>query len=329
MQDEVKSMRATKAPEMLRELRARHQESGLSAGQWDEFLLVYKGDVDQALSGYITWADRKIVEINGVPPPPGDSNTPLIADNEDLATVKLATIKAEIARLEQLISAETVIRNQYSALSLRIAQENNALQTLETRLTDAKGAAARRRALQTEREAAYGRVFDAIIAEQDVLVALYSPLMTRIANSSGTLRKLSFSVSRVVDAKSWADVAEEQLIDCRKSGPFYGLGSLTKLANSALKPAWETGTAGEIQSAMADFIARYWKDLLKHAPYVPTQKLEFRAWLQQFAHWLFSTDHITVRYEISYDGVDIRKLSPGTSFCCCCTLRWMMPTIVH
>ena len=39
---------------------------------------------------------------------------------------------------------------------------------------------------------------------------------------------------------------------------------------------------------------------------------EFRSWSKQFAHWLFSTDHITVRYEISYDGVDIRKLSPGT-----------------
>ncbi len=38
----------------------------------------------------------------------------------------------------------------------------------------------------------------------------------------------------------------------------------------------------------------------------------FRAWSKQFAHWLFGTDHITVRYEISYDGVDIRKLSPGT-----------------
>jgi hypothetical protein len=45
---------------------------------------------------------------------------------------------------------------------------------------------------------------------------------------------------------------------------------------------------------------------------VPIQKQEFRAWLKQFAQWLFSTDHITVRYEISYDGVDIRKLSPGT-----------------
>jgi len=136
--------------------------------------------------------------------------------------------------------------------------------------------------------------------------------MARLANSSGTLGKLSFSVSRVVDANNWADFAEGELIDCRRSGPFYGRGSLTALANSELKPAWETGNAIEIQAAMADFIAKYWKDLLKHAPYVPTQKLEFRTWLKQFAQWLFSTDHITVRYEIAYDGVDIRKLSPGT-----------------
>ena len=33
---------------------------------------------------------------------------------------------------------------------------------------------------------------------------------------------------------------------------------------------------------------------------------------KKFAHWLFGTGHIAVRYEISYDGVDIRKLSPGT-----------------
>ncbi len=136
--------------------------------------------------------------------------------------------------------------------------------------------------------------------------------MARLANSSGTLRKLGFSVSRVVDANAWADFAEDELIDCRKSGPFYGRGSLTDLANSELKPAWETGSAFEIQAAMADFIAKYSKDLLKHAPYVPSQKVELRTWLRQFAQWLFSTDHITVRYEIAYDGVDIRKLSPGT-----------------
>ena len=54
---------------------------------------------------------------------------------------------------------------------------------------------------------------------------------------------------------------------------------------------------------MTAFIAKYLKDLLSHAPYAPTQQAEFRAWSKQFAHWLFGTDHITVRYEISYDGV--------------------------
>ena len=200
MQDEVRNMRSTKAPEMLREVQARYIGSGLDAAQWNQFLLDYKGDVYNALAGYIVWVDREIAKINGVPPPPGNPNVALIAPGEDLATVNLATIKAEMARLEQFISADTVIRNQYTALSSRIAQENSALKTLEMRLTDAQGAAKRRKALQTEREASYGRVFDAIISEQNVLKALYAPLMARLANSSGTLRELSFSVSRVVDA---------------------------------------------------------------------------------------------------------------------------------
>lgn len=63
---------------------------------------------------------------------------------------------------------------------------------------------------------------------------------------------------------------------------------------------------------MTAFMAKYLRDLLSHAPYAPTQQTDFRAWSKQFAHWLFGTDHITVRYEISYDSVDIRKLSPGT-----------------
>ncbi|MEC5208750.1 hypothetical protein QF022_003706 [Vogesella perlucida] len=58
MQDEVQNMRAAKAPEMLRQVMARHQESGLSAEQWNAFLLVYQGNVDAALSSYITWADQ-------------------------------------------------------------------------------------------------------------------------------------------------------------------------------------------------------------------------------------------------------------------------------
>lgn len=63
---------------------------------------------------------------------------------------------------------------------------------------------------------------------------------------------------------------------------------------------------------MTAFMGRYLRNLLSHTPHAPTQQSEFRALPRQFAHWLLGTDHITVRYEISYDGLDIRKLSSGT-----------------
>jgi hypothetical protein len=312
MQDEVRSIRATRAPEMLRQAQARHANSGLDAKQWDEFLLIYKGDVDKSLTAYIAWADRQVADLAGVAPPPENPNIPLIADNADLAKLPLAPIAAEMMRLEALFSADKLVRDQYAALTTRIAQENSVLRTLETRLTDAQGASARRKNLQTERDDAYGRVFEAIINEQNALAGLYMPLMARLAASSGTLKKLSFSVRRIADVEAWGSAAEEALLDRRKAGPFYGRGSLIAAAAQALKSAWETGSAADVQAAMTAFMGKYLKDLLSHAPYAPTQQTEFRAWSKQFAHWLFGTDHITVRYEISYDGVDIRKLSPGT-----------------
>ncbi len=312
MQDEVRNTRGAKSPEMLREARARHVASGLTAEQWDDFLLIYKGDVDKALTEYIAWADGEIAKRNGVAPTDPGPNIPFIADGADLALMPLATLKAEMGRLEKLISADTIIRNQYAALSKRIGTENGALQALKKQLEDAKGARERRKTLQTEREESYGHLFDAIVSEETSLTDLYAPLMARLNASSGTLRKLSFTVKRVVDASAWATVAEEHLIDRRETGPFQGRGSLAKLANSDLRPAWENGSAANVQAAMAAFIANYQRDLLAHAPFAPTQQADFRVWSKRFTHWLFGTDHISVRYEIAYDGVDIRKLSPGT-----------------
>jgi hypothetical protein len=312
LQDEVGNMRSTKAPEMLRQVQARYPSSGFNATQWDDFLLTYKGDVDKALTEYIAWADKEVAKLQGATPAVGDPNSPLIADTEDLSTVQLARLKAEMARLEQIIGADAAVRKQYTALSARISQESVALKALEERLLDVQGAAARRKTLQLEREASYGRVFGAIVSQQNELIALYAPLLTRLQKSSGTLRKLSFTVTRVVDADAWGEVAEEKLVDRRKSGPFSGRGTLISLANAELKPAWEKGDAVQVQAAMTAFVTKYWKDFLAHAPYATTEKSEYRAWLKQFAHWLYSTDHIKVRYEIEYDRVDIRKLSPGT-----------------
>ena len=99
----------------------------------------YKGDVDKNLTGYIAWADGEVSKLHGVPLPPHDSNVALIADNAALSTLPLSPIVAEMKRLEALFSADKLVQEQYTALTSRIAQENSALQTLETRLTNTQG----------------------------------------------------------------------------------------------------------------------------------------------------------------------------------------------
>lgn len=312
MQDEVTSTRATKAPELLRQARERHCLSGLSDKQWDDFLLIYKGDVDGSLSGYITWSDQQIALLNGQPIQVSDANTPVIDDNADLSSLSLSVIVAEMARLEALFSTDKIIRDQYAALTKRIAQESSTLKSLEEKLFDAQGAEDRRKVLQKEREDTYRRIFQAVINEQAALANLYKPLMARLSSSSGTLSKLGFSVKRVVDVDQWGSFAEKNLLDLRKAGAFNGKGSLTDLAKELLVPAWENGNPDEIQKTMSAFIATHMSDLLSHAPYSQQQQSEYKSWLKRFAHWLFDTNHISIRYEILYDGIDIRKLSPGT-----------------
>ena len=312
LQDEVKDLRRNQAPEALRQMQARHSNSGMSDEQWAAFLLDYKGKVDNNLEGYFKWVDGEIAKLKGTSPPPGDPNTPLFPDDADLSLLSQAVLEAELARLEKLVSAGKETQRQYSALSTRIATETAALQTLTTKLEDCKGAGDRVRELQKQREEAYGRAFDALVAEQAVLEQLYKPLMVRLAEGTETLKKLSFSVARVANVAEWADQAEEGLIDLRKAGAFRGKRTLLEKANEELKTAWETGTSDEVVAAMAEFRRRYQKDLLNHSPMAHSEQAEFRAWLKRFAQWLFDTDHIDIQYGIEYDGVDIRKLSPGT-----------------
>lgn len=312
MQDEVKDLRRNQAPETLRQAQTRHPHSGMSDEQWAAFLLDYKGKVDDDLAGYVKWVDGKIAELKGTVPPAVDPNTPFFPDGTDLTTLSQAVLDAEMSRLEKLVSADKETQKRYTALSGNIATETAALQTLSDKLKDAQGAKDRARDLQTEREEAYGRAFDALVAEQSVLEDLYAPLMARLAASSGTLKKLSFSVARIANVEQWASEAEDGLIDLRKAGSFRGKGTLLQKANEVLKGAWETGDSAAVRAAMADFRRLYQKDLLDHSPVAHTDQIEFRAWSKRFAQWLFSTDHISIQYGIDYDGVDIRKLSPGT-----------------
>jgi AAA domain, putative AbiEii toxin, Type IV TA system len=289
----------------LKRTQERHKE-------WTPFLLDYKGDVDTSLTTHLASARKGAKDWKGThPAPAADPNVPLIEDNAELHRLPLALLEAEIARLEKLVSVDRDTANKFSALSKRIVEENAALDRCKEKLADCEGAMDRVKALVLERETAYVRVFDAVVAEQAVLTDLYSPLMTRLGAAGGTLQKLSFSVRREADVARWA-ADGEKLLDLRRQGSFKGRGTIQQLGEAALKAAWEMGDPQTVTAAMATFRSENQDALLEHSPVPKADQADYREWSKRFAKWLYGTEHIKIQYSIDYDGIDIRKLSPGT-----------------
>jgi DNA repair exonuclease SbcCD ATPase subunit len=272
----------------------------------------YKGDVDTSLTEHLTAARENAKSWKGSPPPSStDPNIALIADDAPLDRLPLATLEAEIGRLEKLVSVDQQTTKRFSALSKRITEEAAMLARLREKLVDCEGARDRVKSLVKERETAYARVFEAIESEQAVLSDLYRPLRSRLEKAGNTLKKLSFSVTRTADIDQWAG-AGEPLFDLRQKGPFKGRGTLRQMAEQSLKVAWESGNSQTASAAMGKFRADHQDALLANSLVDKSEQAKYRAWSKQFAKWLYGTDHITIQYSVDYDGVDIRKLSPGT-----------------
>lgn len=309
---EVKNLRQNEAPATLRAMQARHPRAGLPADDWSRFRLDYTGDVDAAISAMVKKTDTQIKSWRGTTPStPVDASGAFVSTDADPKKTPLAVLEADIARLEKIVAVDADTAKRLTAVTKRIADETTALDSLKERLADCQGARARADALVAERAAAYERVFDAVVAEERILTGLYAPLMERLQASGGSLAKLSFTVRRVADVAAWAKAGEDGLFDLR-TGPFKGIGSLAKVANDMLLPAWTAGDAKAASQAMLDFRKTYQDALLEKAPFPRSDQANYRPWTRRFAQWLYSTDHISIEYGINYDSIDIRKLSPGT-----------------
>ena len=312
LKNEVQDHRQNRAPETLRSMKERHQTIGFKPTNWDDFLLTFSGDVDATVLERAAEVDKLIQSWKGtMPTGPTDTTGAFLPATADLEKTPLAVLEAEIERLQKIVAADLETAKKLAATTKKIGEENAALERLKERLTDCDQATERARTLVGEREKSYVRVFEAVLGEEKILNELYAPLMKRLKEAGGTLGKLSFVVSRVADVATWAKRGEDDLFDLR-GGPFKGIGSLAKEANAALEPAWRTGDAQVVASAMNVFRAKHQEALLEKAPYPRTDQVNYRPWSRRFAQWLYSTDHISIEYGIRYDGIDITKLPPGT-----------------
>ncbi len=311
LKGEVSDVRQHQAPSTLRSMKERHSKAGLDSSEWERFLLKYSGEVDAIITTKAAEAEKGATSWKGMPPTsPADASGFLLAADADLSRVPLAPLEAEIERLEKLAAADKETSKRIAAITRRLTEETTALERLREKLQDCEGAKARATTLVAEREQGYQRVFDAVLAEQRVLNELYAPLKMRLDTAGGTLARLSFTVTRVADVAAWAKRGET-LFDLR-GGPFKGIGSLEKEANMMLLGTWTTGDAATVSQAMKEFRTKHQDALLEKAPYERTDQINYRPWSRRFAQWLYSTDHIAIKYGINYDGIDIRKLSPGT-----------------
>jgi energy-coupling factor transporter ATP-binding protein EcfA2 len=295
LQSDVSDFRMNRAPMALRSAKQTFAGAHLDDTQWEAFRQTYSGNVDTTLLDKLTKAASQLEAWRG----------------KDQKQVSLGELEAEIARIERLINIDTETGNRLRTVTAKIGDENAALTRLKDTLKDCEGAAERVKQIYADREQAYLRIFESIVGEEQVLRELYRPLMERLGKASGTLRKLSFSVSRHADVRRWASEGE-RLFDKRRVGPFRGVGTLETWAETLLKPAWEFGDPKVAAGAMAAFRKAHQAELLDLSDVPKSQQTDYRSWLRRFAKWLYGTSHIEITYSIDYEGVDIRKLSPGT-----------------
>ncbi|MGP1275055.1 MAG: AAA family ATPase, partial [Caulobacterales bacterium] len=218
----------------------------------------------------------------------------------------------EQRRLEAQIGLDQLRRKQYDALTQRIARLETAISKRQKEIDAAAGADSKIAELISRRDAVFRGILQQVDKEAAVLTDLYSPLQNRMSAAGGTVAKLQFSVMRHVDIDSWAE-AGEALIDKVKKGAFRGIGTLKSIVSEELAAIWSTGTPDEIAKAISKFREKYRKEFWNHIPeHAQTSKDARLTWANQISEWMLSIDHVSVKYGIKYEGVDIQRLSPGT-----------------
>lgn len=308
---EVDNVKQNKAPSELRNLKKTYSNSYLDNQEWESFLIDFTGNVNKIIETKLSTVKNNIEGWKGSVPQTLDPKVELLKPGDDLSKQTLAILEAEINKLSNLVNSDKDITRRYASITQKIAQEQALLEQLRVNLDDYVQAGERLKEMRKERVLNYERVFTALLEEEKILTELYSPILKKLKEADGTLTKMSFAIKRTANTEEWA-LQGEKLVDLREIGAFKGKGSLKRIADEMLKEAWESGSASDISNAMNAFYDAAINDLLKMSKVNNADRENYRIWATEFSKWLFSTRHISINYSLNFEGVDIRKLSPGT-----------------
>ncbi len=304
LKKDVENARNITNPQRLVRLKEIFAETGLSEEQWANFELVFKGQVDAILQ---TRLDAITVQINRIVDG-GAEPVDITKDPPEKWPQK--TLTTERDKAKELVGLDGQKQVRYGQLQAQLTADTKLQEKAAGELVLANGAEERKKNLMERRRTLYVEVFQSFLEEKRILEELYAPLQATLKDATGSLKRLRLSVSREIDLAAWIR-AGEKLLDLRKDSLLRGHGALEGQAVKHLVPAWSNGTAEQVGDAMQAFLKEMHQEITKAMPSTITPAKK-PAWIQSVAAWLYSTDHIEMQYSITYDGVAIEQLSPGT-----------------
>ena len=306
LQAEANRIETQTFPQMLASLQSVFGNLPVSASDWESFRPAFSGKPHDVLETRITEHARELdATRNRNRAMPTAKSTPA-----ELDACSIESLKETRAEVGERISADQKNLQRLQQVNQTHAAQDARRQRIEDDLKRAQQSPQRLDQLVHERSTLYGRFFDLVIEQCDIMSELYEPLAVKLLAASTSASKLRLRVTRSVDVDAWA-ASGEDLLDLRKRGEFKGRGALAQAARTALAPAWRDGSADEVVNAMEKFRAAYDKALIEQSA-VEQGTEEAQQWFIDLGRWLYSTDHIQVRYTIEYEGVPINQLSPGT-----------------
>ena len=285
----------SREPNRFEDMKRRFAGAGLSAAEWEEFRMFFKGNVQQVIQSAVKTLDETIRSVIE-----GEAGKPVDPGKTPPANLPLNKVRELRDASKAAAGIDAAKQKKYEELQRAIAQMESAVRKLETEHVNAKGAADRRKQLQQRRRAEYIEVFKTFAEEEQALENLYQPLRKRLAEAQGTLSKLTFVVEREVKVDAWVKQGED-LLDLRRESRFRGRGALREYVVQYLLGNWSTGGPDEVAEAIDKFRAEFQDDFRKALPEFDTTQ-ERRARAMEIGAWLYSTGHIKVQYGITYEG---------------------------
>jgi ABC-type lipoprotein export system ATPase subunit len=291
-------------PTRFTAMQQKYAGAQLTSAEWDAFRMRFAGDTGAALAAAKGRAETALkLALNGDPAKPIDTAT------VPHAQWPLNLLKTERDKVKAVVGIDADKKRKYDEAQKQIGLDELALTRLDSQIVQAQGADARRTEHITLRRKIYLEVFEQLVGEEQVLADLYAPLKDRLVGAEGALKKLAFVTERTIDVERWCEEGENQF-DLRSGDRVRGRGGIRKLAEEHLVPAWRSGSAQDVADAMDKFRDQIQREMQNMPPWVSADQR--RAWYKAISAWLYSTDHIRLRYGIEYDGVAIEQLSPGT-----------------